>query len=192
MDSGCNFQGTVALRSFLIRAWIGKVCESEKLCHSLVFLGRVIYTYRSGPSVHTDAGHLYTQIRVICTHRSGPSAHTHQGHLHRRLSHGVGWGGWGGVGQKHSCLLLNLLGTRAHMNIGMGWGGWGGTITFMSSLAQSTWHTQTHEHWDGVGWVGWDNYVHVFFSSIYLAHANAWTLGWGGVGGVGQSRSCLL
>ena len=69
------------------------------------------------------------------------------------------------------------------MNAGMGWGG---TITFMSSLAQSAWHTQTQEHWDGVGWNGvggWDNKVHVFFSSICLAHAKHRNIGmgWGGI-----------
>ena len=48
--------------------------------------GRVIYTHRSGSSVHTGAGHLYKQIPVICTHRSGSSAHTPGSSAQKRQS----------------------------------------------------------------------------------------------------------
>ena len=180
-----------------------------------------------GSSAHTIPGHLRTQTPVICTHTSGSSVHTDPGHLRTRPRGGVGGGG--GIITFMPSLAQSAWHTQTQEHWGgVGWGnnvrvffsprsgvGGGGIITFMSSLAQSAWHTQTQEHWDGVGWdnnvhvcfsppggvgggitrfmsslaqsawhtptqehwdgVGWD--VHVFLSSICLAHANTGTLG---------------
>ena len=154
------------------------------------------------------------QSSVHCTHRSWSSAHTKsrssahtakgQGSSARAHTHTptprspaqktftwggvgwVGWVGWGGTLNVH--FFFRWVGTCTHTWT-LGWGEVGGVDNNAHVfLSQSAWHTTiTHEHWDGVGWGGWGGTIryYVFFSSICLAHASTWTLGWGWVGGVG-------
>ena len=71
--------------------------------------GRVIYTHKSGSSVHTDAhtnpSHLYTQIRVICAHTKVTCAKNFH----------MGWGGAGGGGRdKNVHVVSSICSAHAH------------------------------------------------------------------------------
>ena len=106
-------------------------------------------------SVHTNPGHLRTPNHGHLAAKGPPPTHTPTSPAQKIFT----WGG-GEVGVV------------------------GRTITFMSSLTPSAWHTHTHEHWDGLGWVGWGTTkrsCHLYPNLLGTrAHMNI-GMGWGGV-----------